>query len=119
MSDMGISSHEANGVSVKDMLHRQEITSPPHEDQMESAIESKLAAVLQEQNAYAKRRLEVLYQELENLKKVMDTTSKKAHLALKAHTQTLVSVRVHTEKLGEVVRELAAGHEELKHLYDN
>lgn len=95
-----------------------QIKAPPHEDTMEAAMEDKINAVFAEQTAYAKRRIEQLGKSIEFLTRVMDVTSKKAKLALKAHTQTLVAVRNHTEKLEEVVRELAEGHEELKGLYD-
>lgn len=112
----------ANGASLRDILESARparVQAPPHEDQMETAIEAKIDAVVQEQSAHARRRIDELNKTIEHLTRVMDLTSKKAKLALQAHTRTLIAVRVNTEKLEEVVRELAEGHEELKGLYDN
>lgn len=120
MSDIGVSSHEANGESLGDLLHkaRSSILTPPHEDTIEAALEAKINAVLLEQAAMADRRLQNAYEQLERLKQVMNVTSKKAALALKAYTKTLVAVRIQAENVEKAVAELADGHEELIHLYD-
>lgn len=88
---------------------REVVQAPPHEDELEAAIEKKIESVLAEQSALAKQRLDGLYTQLEALSKTVDTTQKRAKIALKAHAQALVTLRKQTEQVAEVAQELVEG----------
>lgn len=92
---------------------RQYVKIPPHDDQIEAALEAEIAAVLKKQGAYAAERIRLLTTELDALQRICDYTSQKADIALRAHTKTLIAVRVQTDHLREVVEELSEGHADL------
>lgn len=90
-----------------------EVQLPPHNDNIEAALEAEIAAVLQKQGAYAAERIRSLVDELTTLQRICDYTNEKANIALRAHTKTLVAVRIQTDHLRKVVEDLSQGHDDL------
>jgi hypothetical protein len=92
---------------------RQEVQTPPHGDQLETAMAAELDAFLQKQSALAASRMQDLTRTMNELKRLQEIAQQRASIALRAYAHTTVVIRQETERVGEVVQELGEGLEKV------
>lgn len=92
------------------------IQTPPHPDQVENALSSELEMLLQRQTALAEERVKALESEMQKLNENMRITRERARLSLTAFVKATVTLRLETERISDVARELNEG---LKHIDDS
>lgn len=94
------------------------VTNPPHATDIEAAFGKELESMVDRGEAFALERIKQANANLDKLSKHLALTSRRARLVLKAHHETVKTVRIQSEEITRVCEELTAGHQRMLELLD-
>lgn len=97
------------------MNTRQQVTNPPHADQAEAVMRDELSGLLDRHTVLAEDRIKSIEGKMQKFHENMRVAKERARVSLRAFVEATVTLRIETERVGEVLDTLNYG---LEHIDD-